>query len=104
MSRFYFFTDIDSLDNQIPTDAFGPVIGSSDTEFQVTSIHRAAAADCNAYAVCEGMILAQDAGNNLVNLILKPSEQPPFAFPKIKFFIYRGIKKDTLLVATTLRH
>jgi hypothetical protein len=98
MPQFYFFTDIDSLDNQIPADAFGPVIGSSDTQFQVTSIHRVSTgAGCNAYAVCEGLILVQDAGNNLVNLILKPTEQPPFVFPKIKFFIYRGIKKNTLV-------
>lgn len=100
MSRFYFFTEIDSLANQPPNDVFGSVIGFTDTQFRVTSIHRAAAsAVCNAYAVCNGLILAQDAGTNLVNLILKPTEQPPFAFPKIKFFIYRGIKKSTLVTS-----
>src|SRR5262249_29426112 len=78
--------------------AFGPVSGASDTQFQVTSVHRPAASTTpNAYAVCDGLVLVQDAGNDLVNLVLKPTQQPPFAFPKIKFFIYRGIQKSSLV-------
>lgn len=98
MGLFYFFTDIDGLGSQSAMDAFGPVSGASETKFLVTSIHRpAASATPNAYAVCDGLLLAQDAGNNLVNLVLKPTQQPPFAFPKIKFFIYRGIQKSSLV-------
>lgn len=97
MSRFFFFTDIDSLDNQAQGDAFGPVLGSTATQFRMTSIHRAVGgAVPKAYAICDALLLVQDAGNNLVNLVLKPTEQPPFAFPKIKFFVYRGIQKSAL--------
>lgn len=98
MPSFFFFTEPDSLGSQSDADAFGPVVGSADTQFRVTSIHRPVAGKTpNAYAVCDGLLLAQEAGNNLINLILKPTEQPPFAFPKIKFFIYRGIQKSTLV-------
>lgn len=98
MASFYFFVDIEAAGNQLAADAFGPVSGAADTKFRVTSIHRpAASASPNAYAVCDGLLLAQAAGNNLVNLILKPIEQPPFAFPKIKFFVYRGVRKSSLV-------
>lgn len=98
MAPFHFFTDIDSLGSQSAADAFGPVSGASDTQFLVTSIHRPAASEApNAYAVCDGLLLAQDAGNDRLNLVLKPIQQPPFAFPKIKFFIYRGIQKSSLV-------
>jgi hypothetical protein len=98
MARFHFFTDIDTLSNQPAADAFGPMSGAAATQFRVTSLHRAAAgASPNAYAVCDGLLLAQDAGTDLLNLILKPTEQPPFAFPKIKFFVYRGVQKSSLV-------
>src|SRR5882724_8809951 len=98
MSRFFFFTNIDSLGNQADADAFGPVIGSPETKFRVTSMHRPVAGKtATAYAVCHGRVLAQDVGPGLVNLILQPDEQPPFAFPRIKYFIYRGILKSTVV-------
>ena len=98
MARFHFFTDVDALDKQDAADAFGPVAGAASTKFRVTSNHRPLAGTSpKAYAVCDGLLLAQDAGGNLFNLILKPTEQPPFAFPKIKFFVYRGVKKGSLV-------
>lgn len=101
MAKFFFFTDIDSVDNQTGADAFGPVIGSSDTQFCVTSIHRAVSGKTtNAHAVCAGQLMVQEAGNNLVNLILRPTEQPPFSFPEVKFFIYRGVQRTSLVNGT----
>lgn len=98
MAKFHFFTDIDRLGSQSATDAFGPVSSSPDTKFRVTSLHQPTSGSTpNAYAVCDGRLLVQDAGNNLVNLILKPNEQPPFSFPEIKFFIYRGVQKSSLV-------
>jgi hypothetical protein len=95
MTAFHFFTDIDVLGSQSATDAFGPLSAST---YQVTSMHRpVGSAAPAAYAVCDGQVLVQDAGSGLVNLVLKPTSQPPFAFPKIKFFVYRGIQKSSLL-------
>jgi len=101
MASFHFFTDVDLLGSQAATDAFGPVSTSPATSFQVTSIHRPAGSTApTAYAACNGLVLVQDAGSGLVNLVLKPTVQPPFAFPKIKFFIYRGIQKSSLVNST----
>lgn len=101
MAKFFFFTDIDNVDTQTDADAFGPVIGALNTQFRVTSIHRAVAGKTpNAYAVCAGQLMVQEAGNNLVNLILRPTEQPPFSFPEVKFFIYRGVQRASLVSGT----
>lgn len=95
---FHFFSDVDLLASQSASDAFGRVDG---TTFRVTSVHRAlGAAAPKAYAVCGGDVFVQDGGSGLVNLVLKPSEQPPFAFPRIKFFIYRGIVKGSLVAGS----
>jgi hypothetical protein len=99
VSKFYFFTDPSLLDAQIAAQAFGPAgTAVGNDQFRVTDVRTSTASTgIPAFAICDGLILAQDAGNNLVNLILKPTEQPPFTFPKIKFFVYRGIKKSTLV-------
>ncbi|WP_028978947.1 hypothetical protein [Sporocytophaga myxococcoides] len=98
MANFYFFTDIDLLSSQAQIGAFGPAGSSGGKDkYQVTSIH-SSSSDSNAYAISDGVVCVQEDGSNanLVNLILKPLSQPPFAFSKIKFIIYRGIKKDSL--------
>jgi hypothetical protein len=98
----HFFTEIDTLKNQNTSGnglAYGPS-GSSGSKdlFRVTSTHKTDG-DAKAIAVCKGIILVQEqTGNsNLVNIVLKPFEQPPFEFPKIKYFIYRGINKSSLV-------
>ena len=99
-SKFHFFTDVDLLSAQASGDEFGYITQANGKDtFQVTSLHKASS-DPNVYAVCNGTVFIQDvanSGGNLVNLILSPIQQPPFAFPKIKFFIYRGIKKSSLI-------
>lgn len=97
MSNFCFFTEVDLLQNQSAAHAFGPVSGFVDHKFLVTSKHLASS-DPKAFAVCDGVAFIQEiAGTNKVNLILRPSQQTPFSFPKIKFFIYRNILKDSLI-------
>lgn len=72
MSRFFFFTDIDALDNQTNIDAFGPVIGSADTQFRVTSVHRpVAGAVPNAYAVCDTLVNGDDVAPSTTNGLTK---------------------------------
>ncbi|MBA3898917.1 MAG: hypothetical protein H0X62_01710 [Bacteroidetes bacterium] len=100
MSKFYFFTDINLLNFQATGEEFGPVGTSGGNDlYQLTSRHTSSS-DAGAYAVCDGVAFVQEvqnSGGNLCNLILQPTQQPPFAFPKIKFFIYRGIKKSSLI-------
>jgi len=97
MAKFHFFTDIDLINQQPNSQAFGPVIGNEATQYRVTSLHTASS-NPNAYAVCKGDILVQpDINNtNLVNVILRPALQPN-NIPQIKYYIYRGILKNSLI-------
>jgi hypothetical protein len=98
----HFFTEIDNLKNQNTSGnglTYGPSGSSGGKDlFRVTSTHKTDG-DAKAIAICKGIILVQEqTGNsNLVNIVLKPFEQPPFEFPKIKYFIYRGINKSSLV-------
>lgn len=97
MAKFHFFTDIDLLNLQLDTQAFGPVKGSETTQYRVTSLH-SASSNPNAYAVCKGKVLVQpDIENeNLVNIILKPLDQP-FKGIVIKYIVYRSLKKEDFI-------
>ncbi len=99
MSDIYFFTDVDLLNDQTAEQAFGPVSGCEDTQYRVTSMHTATANPC-AYAVCDGIIKIQDSDlnpDNLVNIILKPSSHQKINGVEIKYFIYRGILKESIV-------
>lgn len=104
MADFFFFTDIDLLNEQQQNQAFGPAGTSGGTDvFNVTSKHTATA-NANAYAICKGIVCIQNdtANTNLVNLILKPIDQPGFDFPRIKYIIYRGILKEELITGSEI--
>jgi len=99
---YHFFLDVNGLNIQ-NVGAFGPagsnVLNSSTyDQFLVTSKH-SSSVDVNAIAVGKGQIFVQQqkGEDGLLNIVLKPIDSLPFSFPKIKYFIYKGIKKDSLL-------
>lgn len=94
MGRFYFFTEWNTL-TQTSGETFGPI---DNTSYRVTSQHTSGSV-ANAYAICNGFILVQQskANSNLVNLVLRPTEQPNTGLPKIQFYIYKGIQKSSLI-------
>lgn len=101
MTNIHFFTEPDLLNQQSSNEAFGPLPDANGkNRYQVTSLH-SAGSDPKAYAVLKGDVLVQDqtgsSNTGLVNVILRPKDQPKMAFPKIKYIIYRGIKKDSLI-------
>jgi hypothetical protein len=109
MSDLFFFTDLDLLDGhgggnaQSAADAFGPQSASA---FRLNSKHRSNSAIApKAYAAVKGYVLIHPIPNDSahVNLILKPFAQPAtnssLGPPPIRFFIYRGVKKDSLVVS-----
>src|SRR4051812_13302358 len=101
-SKFYFFTDTDLLSAQVTGDAFGPagIDGAGNDSYRLTSMHSAAAVDPSAYAVCSGIVCVQEIPGTspaLVNLILKPLDQPPLNFAPVKYIIYKGIKAASLI-------
>ncbi len=107
-SKFHFFTDIDLIQLQSEAEAFGEITaGHEDYVYNldawcVSSMHTASA-DPLAYAICNGEILVQEdttSGGILVNIILKPTEQPRKSgvnLPEVKYYIYRGIKKSSII-------
>lgn len=104
MSDFYFFTELDKFQNasQSQTEAFGPLSPSSGKDrFHATNIHKMGS-EALAVAVCEGIVLVQENNNGDLNIILKPLQQPiDLGLPYIKYFVYRGIKKSSLIDTST---
>jgi len=99
---YFFFTESDKLNVQ-NEKAFGPDINITidDINYEqylVTSGHTATS-DIKAIAVCDGQIFIQEQkyNSNLLNILFKPFEIQQFNFPKIKYFIYKGVKKESLI-------
>lgn len=99
----YFFVDYTALalaneDNK-STDSYGPIMECPEEQFRTTSFVRASNIDTpvKVYAICNGEILIQPmkGSEDKVNLILKPSTN--YTPLKIKYFIYRGVRKSDLL-------
>ena len=97
MSAFYFFTEPDKLPVQNQNNAFGPLGASGGFDvFQVSGLHKTAA-PLKAFAVCNGTICVQKVGSTgLVNLILKPAQQPECDLPYIGYYLYKGIKASSI--------
>lgn len=90
----YFFTEPNKLNVQT-ANGFGVI---DTNEYRVGNLFSASSTP-KAYAVMNGNILAQEvAGNtNILNLVLKPSEQPDLGMPRIDYIIYKGIVKSSLV-------
>jgi hypothetical protein len=107
MGKFHFFTDYDLLTAQSSTQAFGAagmttVLGVNYDQYRVTSLHTSTGTP-RAYAICDGTICAQidSVDPTLVNIILKPLDQPAINFVPIKYYIYKGIKLNSLVNTIT---
>ena len=90
--RSHFFTETNSY-TQSASQAFGPEAGNLANRFRVTSKFTSTGA--KAFACCKGVVLVQpQAGSSTkVNIVLRPYSQP-IQGVKIKYFIYRGLKKS----------
>lgn len=86
---------------QTLSNAFGPdQLTSGSTKFRVTSTLNTSA-DEKVFAICKGNVLVvpQIGSSTLVNLVLKPYKQPSSRLP-IRYFIYRGVKKSSIIDGT----
>ncbi|MFN5443116.1 MAG: hypothetical protein ACK48V_02695 [Crocinitomicaceae bacterium] len=92
------FIDPNKLSIQNHTDTFG--VDSSDpiNKFNVTSRFQLDEI-AKAYACQDGMMIVQQSEvDTLVNIIIKPIESLKVNFNNIKYFVYRGIEKKSLLI------
>src|SRR3954465_9964217 len=95
-----FFAAEADLPLQLATQAFGPVSGSTGTQYRLSSLFTESltANPVMAHAVVSGKVLflVSASGTSRYNIILRPSTQIP-GLPAVKYFIYRGILKSDFL-------
>lgn len=91
----YFFTHPDALQPQTPQQTYGPVQGSEETQYRVTALF-SAPSEQKAYAVCNGKVFAQEV-NGRINLVLKPTQQPKGLYAPVRYYIYKGLRKASLV-------
>lgn len=91
--RSFAFAEMNQL-TQPAGMGFGPI---SSTEFRITSSFTAAA-NTSAYAIVDGTVMVQEGGApNLVNVVLKPLKQGLGGFTPVKYFIYRGLRRNDFI-------
>lgn len=104
----YFFTEYDKLISQQTSTAvtpYGPV-SSDPTKLYKISSEFVLSSSAKAIACQDAIMIVQPYIDNgvqntsLVNIILKPLEGLAIAFPSIKYYVYRGIKIDSLMNAS----
>ena len=93
---FRFFMQPNKLLNQPENLAYGRVQEAGVDAFRVSDLHNASSGP-DAYAICGGLVRAQADDESGITLILKPDDQPPFDFPFVCYYLYKGIDPASLL-------
>ena len=97
-----FFTEHDKLGAELKS--YGPVSGTPNTKYNVTS-RFVVTGDPKAFACQTGRILViqSQVAPDLVNVILKPNDSLQIRFSKIRYYIYRGLKKSSFISGTDIK-
>ena len=95
MAEYFFFTEPDKLKPQTANQAFGAL---DEHQYKIGNAFKAST-DCKAFAIADGNVLLQQVkgADQLLNLVLKPFNQPDTGLPKIDYIIYKGLKKSSLV-------
>lgn len=105
MGKYYFYTNPNELNaSQDVHHAFGPVIGGDPQievgkdKYRITNLHTTAQ-EAPAVAICDGTIcvVEDDSTGSTVTIVLKPHYQPSFDFAFIKYFLFKGIKRSSII-------
>ncbi|MDL2296461.1 hypothetical protein LJC37_00720 [Bacteroidales bacterium OttesenSCG-928-E04] len=81
---------------------YGPLAESEETEF-MTCCQFVFPTEAKAFACQKGMIFIQEASANHVNLILKPTSSLDIEFSPVKYYIYRGLLKNSFLNGANIK-
>jgi dienelactone hydrolase len=98
----HFFIDHTQLTSQGSSDGFGPSSGDPTNKYDVSANFQLDE-DAMAFACQSGHIIVTDFFDvetsaldpDLVNIILKSMDGPAISVPTVKYYIYRGIKRDS---------
>lgn len=94
---FYFFTEPSKLSVQMQNQAFGAI---DENNYRLNNLFTTTS-NAKAYAITGGNVLVQPiiGSTTLVNIVLKPVDQPDLNLPKIDYIIYKGVEKSSLISA-----
>lgn len=98
----HFFTEPSKLDPQSTNDVFGPVAGS---KYRISSKHKISSGSSSKLFACQDALMlilpTIDSSKNLVsgkvNLILKPLDTLPIRMQPVKYYIFRGVDRNSYL-------
>jgi len=95
---FYFFTEPSKLNVQTQNQAFGAI---DEDNYRLNNLFTATS-NAKAYAIASGNVLVQPitGSTTLVNVVVKPTDQPDLNLPKIDYIIYKGVEKSSLISTT----
>ncbi len=93
------FIDPIKLPFQNSSDTFGVEPSDPTNKFNITSRFQLDDV-AKAFACQDGMMIVQpsEVNDTLVNVIIKPIESLKVNFNNIKYYVFRGIEKNTLLI------
>src|SRR5215213_10194727 len=85
------------------TSPYGPVPGNLTTKYNVTP-QFSLTGQAKAFACQDSMMLVLPSTDaNLVNVILKPAKGLNIPFPKIQFYVYRGLLKSSFITGAAIK-
>ncbi|MDI9340931.1 MAG: hypothetical protein QM534_10220 [Sediminibacterium sp.] len=98
----HFFTEPSKLHPQVTADAFGPDTTDVNNKYNISSKHIVPAVftEAKIFACQDAMMLVrpQTGSTTLVNIILKPIGNLEIPFTNVKYYIYRGVDRSSLVV------
>jgi hypothetical protein len=99
MAKVHFFCELSKLTKQtLQSAGFGP---QGLDNFNLTSFH-SCSTNTKSFAMFEGLVRYQEnvSNSSMLNVILQPTSSNIFKnLPNVKYIIYKGIKKDSILDA-----
>jgi hypothetical protein len=100
----HYFIDHNQLPTQNLANTFGHDSSDPTNKFNITSRFQLSSLT-KAFACQVGMMIVQQSSINasLVNVILKPIEGLKIPFNSVKYFVYRGLSKDSLIVGSGIK-
>jgi hypothetical protein len=101
----HFFTEESLLIAQPIADAYGPKDGNAQNIFNVAATCNVSA-DAKVFACTDAMMIVLPyydvdtsmINTNLVNIILKPIKTLNLKYASVEYFVYRGVKKESLII------
>jgi pyrrolidone-carboxylate peptidase len=101
--HFFIHTDNSNIPDQGTSDICGPDSSDPTNKFNLTSLFQLTG-QTKAFACQDSMMIVQQSSvdSSLVNVILKPIEGLKIPFRSVKYFVYRGLLKNSFISGTAI--